>query len=391
MLPPMSIPVSTKSFIRNVVTKAGGIYIHVPFCQKRCIYCDFYSTTFGLEWKRSYVSALRREMLLRRSEIDPSRVPSLYIGGGTPSQLPLTLLLEMFQAITETFTLADEAEVTIEVNPDDVTPQLIDALRQTPVNRISMGVQTFSDDLLRFLNRRHTSAQALQAVELFREAGYKNISLDLIYGLPGQTFEDWVCDVQQLLALDVPHLSAYALSYEEGTPLYKMLQEGSVSEVPEELSWQMYEYLMDETAAAGYEHYEISNFARPGMHARHNSSYWDGSPYLGLGPGAHSYDGNSVRRSNETSLKNYVFVAGDVPHQVEALSCREQYNELIMTRLRTASGLSLSILTPEQKSYCQQMAESHICCGNLIKEGDVLRLSRKGIFVSNSIISDLMY
>ena len=391
MLPPMSIPVSTKSFIRNVVTKAGGIYIHVPFCQKRCIYCDFYSTTFGLEWKRSYVSALRREMLLRRSEIDPSRVPSLYIGGGTPSQLPLSLLLEMFQAITETFTLADEAEVTIEVNPDDVTPQLIDALRQTPVNRISMGVQTFSDDLLRFLNRRHTSAQALQAVELFREAGYKNISLDLIYGLPGQTFEDWVCDVQQLLALDVPHLSAYALSYEEGTPLYKMLQEGSVSEVPEELSWQMYEYLMDETAAAGYEHYEISNFARPGMHARHNCSYWNGSPYLGLGPGAHSYDGNSVRRSNETSLKNYVFVAGDVPHQVEALSCREQYNELIMTRLRTASGLSLSILTPEQKSYCQQMAESHICCGNLIKEGDVLRLSRKGIFVSNSIISDLMY
>ena len=391
MLPPMSIPVSTKSFIRNVVTKAGGIYIHVPFCQKRCIYCDFYSTTFGLEWKRSYVSALRREMLLRRSEIDFTRVPSLYIGGGTPSQLPLSLLLEMFQAITETFTLADEAEVTIEVNPDDVTPQLIDALRQTPVNRISMGVQTFSDDLLRFLNRRHTSAQALQAVELFREAGYKNISLDLIYGLPGQTFEDWVCDVQQLLALDVPHLSAYALSYEEGTPLYKMLQEGSVSEVPEELSWQMYEYLMDETTAAGYEHYEISNFARPGMHARHNCSYWNGSPYLGLGPGAHSYDGNSVRRSNETSLKNYVFVAGDVPHQVEALSCREQYNELIMTRLRTASGLSLSILTPEQKSYCQQMAESHICCGNLIKEGDVLRLSRKGIFVSNSIISDLMY
>ena len=391
MLPPMSIPVSTKSFIRNVVTKAGGIYIHVPFCQKRCIYCDFYSTTFGLEWKRSYVSALRREMLLRRSEIDPSRVPSLYIGGGTPSQLPLSLLLEMFQAITETFTLADEAEVTIEVNPDDVTPQLIDALPQTPVNRISMGVQTFSDDLLRFLNRRHTSAQALQAVELFREAGYKNISLDLIYGLPGQTFEDWVCDVQQLLALDVPHLSAYALSYEEGTPLYKMLQEGSVSEVPEELSWQMYEYLMDETAAAGYEHYEISNFARPGMHARHNSSYWDGSPYLGLGPGAHSYDGNSVRRSNETSLKNYVFATGDVPHQVEALSRQEQYNELIMTRLRTASGLSLSILTPEQKSYCLQMAESHICCGNLIKEGDVLRLSRKGIFVSNSIISDLMY
>lgn len=390
MLPPMSIPVSTKSFIRNVVTRTGGIYIHVPFCQKRCIYCDFYSTTYGLEWKRSYVSALRHEMLLRRSEIDSTRVPSLYIGGGTPSQLPSFLLLEMFQAIAETFTMADNAEVTIEVNPDDVTPHLIDALRQTPVNRISMGVQTFSDKLLRFLNRRHTSAQALRAVQLFREAGYNNVSLDLIYGLPGQTFEEWISDVRQLLALEIPHISAYALSYEEGTPLYKMLQEGNLTEVSEDLSWQMYEFLMDETVAAGFEHYEISNFARPGMRARHNSSYWDGSPYLGLGPGAHSYDGNSIRRSNNTSLEGYVLATEDVPHQIEVLSRQEQYNELVMTRLRTISGLSFGVLTPDEKSYCLQMAEPHIRCGNLLKEGDNLRLSRRGIFISNSIISDLM-
>lgn len=387
----MSIPVSTKSYIRNVVTKTGGIYIHVPFCQKRCIYCDFYSTTYTLEWKRSYVSALKREMLMRCAEIDSSRVPSLYIGGGTPSQLPSALLLEVFRSITETFTFADDAEITIEVNPDDVTTDLIAALRQTSVNRISMGVQTFSDELLRFLNRRHTSAQALRAVQLFREAGYNNISLDLIYGLPGQTFEDWTHDVRQLLKLDVPHLSAYALSYEEGTPLYKMLQEGKVSEASEELSWQMYEYLMDEAAAAGMEHYEISNFAKPGMHARHNSSYWDGSLYLGLGPGAHSYDGKNVRRSNDTSLKDYVEAKGDVPHQTETLTSKELYDELVMTRLRTASGLPLSALMPEQKSYCLQMAESHINAGNLLREGDVLRLSRKGIFISNSIISDLMY
>ena len=387
----MSIPVSTKSYIRNVVTKTGGIYIHVPFCQKRCIYCDFYSTTYALEWKHSYVSALKREMLMRHAEIDSSRVPSLYIGGGTPSQLPSALLLEVFRSITETFTFADDAEITIEVNPDDVTTDLIAALRQTSVNRISMGVQTFSDELLRFLNRRHTSAQALRAVQLFREAGYNNISLDLIYGLPGQTFEDWTHDVRQLLKLDVPHLSAYALSYEEGTPLYKMLQEGKVSEASEELSWQMYEYLMDEAAAAGMEHYEISNFAKPGMHARHNSSYWDGSLYLGLGPGAHSYDGKNVRRSNDTSLKDYVEAKGDVPHQTETLTSKELYDELVMTRLRTASGLPLSALMPEQTSYCLQMAESHINAGNLLREGDVLRLSRKGIFISNSIISDLMY
>jgi oxygen-independent coproporphyrinogen-3 oxidase len=372
------------------VTKVGGIYIHVPFCLKRCIYCDFYSTTYGEEWKRSYISALKKEMALRRTEIDSSRVPSLYIGGGTPSQLPSSLLIEMFQAINDSFTLANDAEVTIEVNPDDVTPQLIDTLRKTPVNRVSMGVQTFSDDLLRFLNRRHTSAQALKAVELFRSAGYDNISLDLIYGLPGQTMGTWKRDVGQLLSLDVPHISAYALSYEEGTPLYKMLQEKQVSELDEELSWQMYEYLMDEAETVGFEHYEISNFAKPGMHARHNSSYWNGSPYLGLGPGAHSYDGESVRRSNDTSLQGYVQSTDDVPHHTEILTSEERYDELVMTRLRTASGLPLRILSPEQKSYCMQMSEPHILCGNLSFDNDVLRLTRKGIFVSNDIISDLM-
>lgn len=387
----MYIPVSTKSYIRNVVTKAGGIYIHVPFCQKRCLYCDFYSTTYGLEWKRLYVSALRREMLSRRSEIDSSRVPSLYIGGGTPSQLPASLLMEMFQAIAESFTFAEDAEITIEVNPDDVTPRLIEALHQTPVNRISMGVQTFSDKLLRFLNRRHTSAQALQAVRLFREANYNNISLDLIYGLPGQTFSEWKKDVDMVVNLGVPHLSAYALSYEEGTALNKMLEEGHVVETPDELSWQMYDYLMDKTADAGMEHYEISNFAIPAKQAQHNSSYWNGSPYLGLGPGAHSYDGENIRRSNNTSLKEYVQATADVPHQTEILTPGERYDEIVMTRLRTFSGLPLGVLTAEQRTYCLQMAEPHILNGNLVKEGDVLRLSKRGIFVSNSVISDLMF
>lgn len=387
----MSIPVSTKSSTRSVVTKTGGIYIHVPFCQSRCIYCDFYSTTYGAEWKRSYVDSLKREMQLRREEINTSRVPSLYIGGGTPSQLPSLLLVEVFRAICDNFALSEDAEVTIEANPDDVTPEWLSALSQTPVNRISMGVQTFSDSLLRFLNRRHTSRQAIEAVRLCQDAGYSNISLDLIYGLPGQTLKDWKSDVKQLLSLDVPHLSAYALSYEEGTVLSKMLQEGSVNEVSDELSWQMYEYLMDETAVTGMQHYEISNFSMPGMHSRHNSSYWDGSPYLGLGPGAHSYDGGRIRRSNNTSLKEYVQATTDVPHQEEILTPEELYDELVMTRLRTAPGLPLSLLAPKQKDYCLRMAKPHIGNGNLLQERNALRLSRKGIFVSNSIISDLMY
>lgn len=372
------------------MTKAGGIYIHVPFCQKRCIYCDFYSTTCGLEWKQVYVKALSREMERRRAETDLSRVPSLYIGGGTPSQLPPSLMEEVFLAILFNFTLLPEAEVTIEANPDDVTPEWVAMLRHTPVNRISMGVQTFSDPLLHFLNRRHTSQQALAAVRRCQDAGYTNISLDLIYGLPGQTLNDWKQDVCRLLSLDVPHLSAYALSYEEGTILYKMLSEGRISEASEESSWQMYEYLMDKTAAAGMEHYEISNFAKPGMHSRHNSSYWTGAPYLGLGPGAHSYDGDNVRRANDASLKDYVEAAEDVPHQVEILTTEERYDELVMTRLRTSNGLSLDLLLPEQQTYCLQMAQPHIESGNLLLEDAVLRLSRKGIFVSNTVISDLM-
>lgn len=390
MPPLMSIPVSTKSSTRSVVTKRGGIYIHVPFCQSRCIYCDFYSTTYGVEWKRSYLDALKREMQLRRTETDAAHIPSLYIGGGTPSQLPPAMLQEMFRGIKENFRLLPDAEVTIEANPDDVTPAWIDALRQTPVNRISMGVQTFSDALLRLLNRRHSSQQAMDAVRLCREAGYTNISLDLIYGLPGQTLQDWQRDVQQILSLKTPHLSAYALSYEEGTALERMLQEGKVSEVSDELSWQMYEYLMNESAAAGMEHYEISNFAMPGMRSRHNSRYWDGSPYLGLGPGAHSYDGECRRRSNNTSLRDYTLATGDVPHEVEVLTPDERYDELVMTRLRTSAGLPLNLLTPEQHDYCMQMAEGHIRRGDLVQDGHVLRLSRKGIFISNSIISDLM-
>jgi len=330
-------------------------------------------------------------MHFRRAEIDYSRVPSLYIGGGTPSQLPPFLLEEVFQAVLDNFTLEKDAEVTIEANPDDVTPDWLAVLRQTPVNRISMGVQTFSDSLLRFLNRRHTSHQAIDAVGLCQDAGYGNISLDLIYGLPDQTFKDWKRDVQQLLTLDVPHISAYALSYEDDTVLSKMLQEGSLTEAPDELSWQMYEYLMDETTAAGMVHYEISNFAKPGMRSKHNSSYWDGSPYLGLGPGAHSYDGNNVRRANDTSLKDYVQALADVPHQSEVLSSEERYDELVMTRLRTASGLSLELLTPEQRDYCMKMAEPHILSGDLLQKDSVLRLSRKGIFISNSVISDLMF
>ncbi len=368
----------------------AGIYIHVPFCQSRCAYCDFYSTTESEEWKSQYLSALQREMQTRKGELQGRPIDTLYIGGGTPSQLPAALLCRLFQAVTSLFTLKPDAEVTVEANPDDVTPRWLSALRHTPVNRISMGVQTFDDGLLSLLRRRHTAAQTLQAVELCRGAGYTNLSLDLIYGLPGQSLEMWQQDLAQVAALAVPHLSAYALQYEPGTALHRMREEGRVQEADEELSLQMYHHLCREAARMGMEHYEISNFALPGKRSRHNSSYWRQEPYWGFGPGAHSYDGARTRRWNEPQLKAYVDAPGDVPHGTEVLTADEQYDELVFTRLRTSDGLPLALLAPENRAYCLRMARPHLESGKLRLENDILRLHESGIFVSDDIMSDLM-
>lgn len=371
--------------------RVAGIYIHVPFCQGRCIYCDFYSTTEGEEWKSRYVDALLAELRMRRDELPLARVHSIYIGGGTPSQLPARALAAILSEVCRLFPVDSDAEVTVEANPDDVTPEWLAALSHTPVNRLSMGVQSFDDALLRLIRRRHTAQQAVCAVEQAARHGISNVSIDLIYGLPTQTMEQWQADVRQALALDVQHLSAYSLSYEEGTPLWRMLEQGRIEEADEELSLCMYEHLIDATRAAGFTHYEISNFCRPGRHSQHNSAYWHGVPYLGFGPGAHSYDGMRTRRWNLSDLKGYVQAAGSMPpHQSEVLTDDELYDETVMTRLRTSEGLSLDLLTAAYRAYCMAQAEPHLRAGRLEQAGSTIRLTRQGIFTSNDIISDLM-
>lgn len=371
--------------------RVAGIYIHVPFCQGRCIYCDFYSTTEGEEWKSRYVDALLAELRMRRDELPLARVHSIYIGGGTPSQLPARALSGILNEVCRLFPVDSDAEVTVEANPDDVTPEWLAALSHTPVNRLSMGVQSFDDALLRLIRRRHTAQQAVCAVEQAARHGISNVSIDLIYGLPTQTMEQWQADVCQALALDVQHLSAYSLSYEEGTPLWRMLEQGRIEEADEELSLCMYEHLIDSTRAAGFTHYEISNFCRPGRHSQHNSAYWHGVPYLGFGPGAHSYDGMRTRRWNLSDLKGYVQAAGSMPpHQSEVLTDDELYDETVMTRLRTSEGLSLDLLTAAYRAYCMAQAEPHLRAGRLEQAGSTIRLTRQGIFTSNDIISDLM-
>ena len=368
----------------------NSLYFHIPFCKSRCIYCDFYSTTLGQEFMTSYVQALEHELALRSQYIKGTRVHTIYIGGGTPSLLSADLLKHLFDAISQHFTLTSEAEVTIEANPDDVTEEWLKGLTGTPINRISMGAQTFNDKLLSFLNRRHNALQIVEAVKACKEAGFTNISLDLIYGLPEQTFEDWQEDVRQALSLDIKHLSAYSLSYEEGTRLETMLKQGIVREADEELSRQMYDFLMAATQKAGFKHYEISNFALPGFHSRHNSSYWQGTPYLGLGAGAHSYDGKRTRRANLPDIKAYIAATEDVPHENEELSDDSLYNEFIMTRLRTSKGIPLDKLPAKDRQYCLSLAKPHLSHGLLRIKNKHLCLTKEGIFTSNDIICDLM-
>ena len=367
----------------------AGIYIHIPFCKSRCAYCDFFSTTGSEHQAEAFVQALHREMAARRGELGAQTVQTLYVGGGTPSSLPIALLVELMERVTSFFPLEAEAEVTVEANPDDVTEEWLEGLRTTPVNRLSMGVQTFDDTLLRLLRRRHSGLQAQEAVERCRRAGFGNLSLDLIYGLPGQTLEMWESDVRRVLSLGVQHLSAYALSYETGTALTRMRDDGLLRETDEEYSLAMYNRLLELTGEAGWQHYEISNFCRPGFRSRHNSSYWQGAPYLGFGPGAHSYDGRRLRRWNKTNLQAYIRETL-APFDCETLTDDEFYDEFVMTRLRTADGLDLGQLSPARRDYCLRMARPHLSSGKLVLHDQKLSLTKAGIFVSNDIISDLM-
>ncbi|MBQ5871757.1 MAG: radical SAM family heme chaperone HemW [Bacteroidaceae bacterium] len=368
----------------------NSIYIHIPFCQSRCIYCDFYSTTHAQGMMASYVQALIREMSRRKHYIECSRVNTLYIGGGTPSLLPAELLNAIFEAIHSNFTLTPDAEVTIEANPDDINNDWLKNISQTPINRISIGTQTFDDQILNFIGRRHNAKQTIKAVDACKQAGITNISLDLISSLPGQTMQHWQKDVDLALSLGITHLSAYTLSYEEGTKLYQMLINGDIKETDEELSRQMYYHLLNTTEKAGFQQYEISNFSLPGQHSRHNSCYWQGTPYLGLGAGAHSYDGIRTRRANLPNIKTYINATDDVPHENEILNDNELYNEFVMTRLRTTLGIPLDKLTANDRQYCLNIANPYIEKKLLSVKNNHLHLTKEGIFISNDIISDLM-
>ena len=375
----------------------AGLYIHIPFCASRCIYCGFYSTTL-MELRDRYVDALCQEMTLRQEALVQQGLPlpsldTIYIGGGTPSQLSPRHLKILFDHINKVFS-NKATEVTIEMNPDDVTEEYAHALSQLSVNRVSMGAQTFDDTRLRFLNRRHNARQVPQAVKTLREAGISNISIDLMYGFPGETIDNWQDDITKALDLGVEHLSAYCLMIEEGTVLYEKMRNGEnerMRECDEELERQMYYTLTERLKAAGYEHYEISNFALPGRRSRHNSSYWTDLPYIGLGAAAHSYDGRS-RCWNVADIRQYIngIENGSPVIDQEWLNDDSRYNDRVMLSLRTCEGIDLSTLQPADRTYLLSLAQKYIDNRLLTAEGDHLRLSNEGLFVSDMIMSDLM-
>ena len=373
----------------------AGIYIHIPFCKRRCIYCDFFSTTRSEE-KPTYVHALCQELQMRKDYLEGEEIETIYLGGGTPSQLSEDELKEIFTYIYKVYSVSPDAEITLEANPDDLTPEYVAMLRQLPINRISMGIQTFQEETLKLLHRRHTAQQAIEAFKRCREAGFQNISIDLMYGLPGETLDTWKEDLQQAIALHPEHISAYHLIYEEGTALWKLREQHQVEEADEDLSLTLFSTLIDELTTAGYQHYEISNFCLPGLHSRHNSSYWTEKKYLGCGPSAHSFNGCS-RQWNVASLEKYIrgIQEGEPDFEIEELDLYTRYNDFVITSIRTCWGMSLSRLRSEYGEelyrYCLRMASSHLDEGVLEISDDVLKLTRKGIFISDGIMSDLLY
>jgi oxygen-independent coproporphyrinogen-3 oxidase len=372
----------------------AGIYLHIPFCKSRCIYCDFYSQTDETPIDK-FTEAVCREVRLRKQMLANETVRTVYFGGGTPSRLQQKHLEKIFDTLYAEFSMDNLVEVTLEANPDDLSPAYIGMLRRLPFNRISIGIQSFNDNELKFLGRRHASQDAVRAVKDCQQMGFDNISIDLMYGLPNQTLEIWQSNLQRACSLGVQHISAYHLTYEENTPLYGLLQKGKIHPIDEERSSTFFTRLIDTLAEGGFIHYEISNFAKPGYFSRHNSSYWEGDKYLGLGPSAHSFDGNK-RSWNTASLTDYLdgIFSGNLPCETEYLSLYQHYNEFILTRLRTREGIdTLELKERFGESlyrYCLKGAQKFIAENLLNFQNNILKLTRKGIFISDGIISELM-
>lgn len=373
----------------------NSLYLHIPYCISRCGYCDFHSSTC-LDDKDKYIEALCMEIKQRKDYLDGDTLDTIYFGGGTPSLLDRKQLERLFNAIRRYFAFSDTIEITLEANPNDINESYLSDLLVVGFNRLSIGVQSFNDDDLKIINRRHSAQEAIDAVNMAKRVGFKNISIDLIFGLPLQSIDIWQSNLQQAMDLGIQHISSYNLMFEKGTDFYRKRDKGLIKEIDEELSLEMYRYLIEKSSAHGFIHYETSNFALEGYHSQHNSNYWCGESYLGVGASAHSYNGKS-RRWNISDNTAYIqgIKLNSPRFELEVLDIPTAYNEYIMTGLRTIWGCNLDVLKQRFGSsmldFCMKAAQPYINTKQLLLNKNILLIAPEALFVSDQIMSDLMY
>jgi len=369
----------------------GGIYIHIPFCKQACHYCDFHFST-SLKHKDRILSAIITEMKLRTNELSGT-IQTIYFGGGTPSLLTSDELNRIMNAVYDTFIVAENPEITLEANPDDLSNEILKQLAASPINRLSIGVQSFFEEDLKLMNRAHNAEEAVRSIQLAKKY-FDNLSIDLIYGIPEMTNQRWLKNIEQALALDVPHLSCYALTVEPKTALEQFIKKGIVPPVEDDVAQEHHALLVDRLETAGYENYEFSNFSKPGSHSQNNTAYWQGKPYLGVGPSAHSYDGNQ-RSWNVANNTKYLksIEDGKLPLEREELSKIDKYNEHVMTRLRTKNGIILTEVKDyfgdKYLDYLLQQAKEYIASQHLFLNDTHLQVTKKGKFLSDGIAASL--
>ncbi len=368
-----------------------GLYIHIPFCKQACHYCDFHFST-SLKKKSELVNALCKEMVLRKEEI-PGPLQTIYFGGGTPSLLDAEDLQQIFKTIDDHFEVVEAPEITLEANPDDLTEAKLIMLAASRINRLSIGVQSFFEEDLKLMNRAHNATEALRCLQLAKQY-FDNISIDLIYGMSDMSDARWQENLDQAIALDIPHISSYALTVEPNTALQKFIEKGVVKPVDDAVAQKHFEILLAHMEKAGFENYEFSNFGKLGYFSQNNTAYWTGKPYLGIGPSAHSFDGNTRSWNINNNPKYIKAIAADtLPIERETLSTTDKYNEYVMTGLRTIWGVSLEKIEKDFglkfRTYVLQQAQKHIEEHLLFLDDDRIVVTKKGKFLSDGLASDL--
>lgn len=370
----------------------SGIYIHIPFCKQACHYCDFHFST-SLKKKDEMVAALSKEIAMRKDEFKDEVVETIYFGGGTPSILQIADLRLLIDAVFKHYKVVDEPEITVEANPDDLSEERIIALSQNKVNRLSIGIQSFFEDDLKLMNRAHNVAEAKKCLEIATKY-FDNITIDLIYGMPDMSHEKWLQNIQTALSYNIPHISSYALTVEPKTALHQFIQKGVIPPLDDDLAQEHFHLLVDTLEEHGFIHYELSNFGKEGYFSKNNSSYWLGKKYLGIGPSAHSYDGEKRGwnvANNSLYLKS--LANNELPIEIETLTKTDRYNEYIMTGLRTIWGVSLDRIENEFGTnylhYLQQQAAKYLEDHLLFVDDNIIRTTKRGKFLSDGIASDL--